>query len=397
MNIKQLEKEQCTACMACEKVCPTGAIVQEQNEDGFLYPIIKDGCIDCGKCVSVCQICSKANKKDSHEQNIYLAISKDRKNRKRSSSGGLFFALAENVIAKNGIVYGAKIVNGIHVIHDRADSLNKLKAMQGSKYIQSDLKDVYKKVKQDLLHGRVVLFSGTPCQVNGLYNFLQKDYKKLITIDLICKGVASGKVLDLELSNAAKYKNQDEIENLSFRAKTWNHKTSYALNFGYHKKRWRIKQRKSFFYESYLKELSFRKSCYSCNYTTMERVGDLTLGDCNTADYYFWFYPGQAANLVLLNSNKGKRLFHELEDRISYREINTEREHYKNLPLYKASTKKEERNEFYKDLKLKDYTALQNIYIEPQSITEKTKELIADIFPKSVKAILKGIFLHVVK
>ena len=164
-----------------------------EDEKGFKYPKINENkCINCGLCEKVCPILNK--RKITNAPKAYACINKDEDIRKNSSSGGIFTLIAEEIIDRGGVVFGAQFDNDFNVIHSYTNNKNKIYKFRGSKYVQSIIGDNYKIVKSFLEEGKYVLFTGTPCQVEGLYAFLQKDYDNLYTGDIICHGVPSPKV-----------------------------------------------------------------------------------------------------------------------------------------------------------------------------------------------------------
>lgn len=191
--IKLEKKSDCCGCAACVQRCPKQCISMQEDEEGFLYPAVdKESCIDCGLCEKVCPILSPSSPHLPHY--IYAAKSKDEHIRKHSSSGGVFTLLAEQTINAGGVVFGARFDEKWDVVHDYSETLEGLSAFRGSKYVQSSIDQSYKQVESFLRGGRLVLFSGTPCQIAGLKRFLRKDYENLTTVDFICHGVPSPKV-----------------------------------------------------------------------------------------------------------------------------------------------------------------------------------------------------------
>lgn len=183
----------CVGCMICAEVCPKSAIDYQVNSQGFWYPHIEeDKCIGCKKCEKVCPV--HVNNKFEKTKDIVAAWNKDKDRRLTSTSGGVFYPIAKNILDCGGIVYGAALDKSNSVYHARIESVNALQLLSGSKYTQSNTEGCYKKVKDDLLLGRRVLFSGTPCQVSALKSFLGEEYENLICIDIVCHGVPSPKV-----------------------------------------------------------------------------------------------------------------------------------------------------------------------------------------------------------
>ena len=184
------DKKNCCGCAACVQKCPKHCVSLKEDEEGFLYPVVNvDKCIDCGLCEKVCPVLNQDKK---HEPiGVYAAKNKNDETRKNSSSGGVFTLLAENVIKRGGVVFGARFDERWEVVHDYVEDKEGISKFRGSKYVQSTIGDNYLKAEQFLKAGRKVLFSGTPCQIAGLKHFLRKDYDNLLTVDFICHGAPS--------------------------------------------------------------------------------------------------------------------------------------------------------------------------------------------------------------
>ena len=183
----------CCGCAACEQRCPTSCIVMREDEEGFLYPQTDTSkCIDCGLCEKVCPVLNQGEKRKP--LHVYAAKNTKTRIRLQSSSGGIFTHIAEQIIQKNGVVFGARFDENWAVEHACTETLEGLAAMRGSKYVQSRIGRTYRQAKEFLESGRPVLFSGTPCQIRGLKLFLAKEYENLLTVDLVCHGVPSPEI-----------------------------------------------------------------------------------------------------------------------------------------------------------------------------------------------------------
>lgn len=287
--MKLVDKDKCCGCSACISVCPKGCISMSEDKEGFLYPIIDSvKCIDCGLCEKVCPVLHPL--KNEAEPLVYAAINNDESIRMQSSSGGIFTLLAEYVIENGGVVFGACFDRDWNVVHDYTETKEGLVRFRGSKYVQSNVGNSFSQVKIFLDAGREVLFSGTPCQVAGLKNYLRKPYPNLLTIDLVCHGVPSPdvwrKYLQETVCKAYRIKKNksavnicDYISDIKFRAKDKGWK-KYSFKIEYKDGRIEINP----FYENpymniFLSNLSLRPSCYVCPAKLNNVQSDITLAD----------------------------------------------------------------------------------------------------------------------
>ncbi len=302
------EGDKCVGCGACQEACPNKCISLFPNREGFLYPRInEDTCVACGKCISVCPL--HQEKLCSPVLSVVGARAEDENLVKQSSSGGIFSVLAQYVINEGGVVYGASSdfeeVGRIKVRHERVKNNNELAKLRGSKYVQSDLRGIYAKVKTDLDSNIQVLFSGTPCQINGLCSFLGKEYDNLILVDIICHGAPSPKVLQKYIESF-----DEAITGIQFRSKRkgWRH---YNIELYSGEKLIYSNDR---FHDLYLRAfiggLFLRPSCYACSFKGHNRKADITLAD-------FWSVGSvipeidhdEGVSLVAIHSPVGERIF----------------------------------------------------------------------------------------
>lgn len=328
-------KEDCCGCSACFNICPTSAIHMIQDQEGFLYPEINTAvCIECGLCKKVCVFQKTIDHNDNFPKPLVYALRhKDDEVMANSSSGGAFTAISDHVLEQNGIVYGAAHDEKLNTIHIRASNSEERDRCRGSKYVQSDLTDVFSMVRDDLKKSNKVLFTGTPCQVAGLNEFLSVsacETVNLLTVDLVCHGTPSPKLFKEYLSFCeSKRKRQIVAYNHRPKDKGWGHieKAIYMNGYVDHdsslSNAWR-----SIFYS----HLFLRPSCYVCKYTNLKRPADITIAD-------YWgiekahpeFMDKKGVSLVLINTLKGKELFESIKNSIIYIESDTERCMQKNL------------------------------------------------------------------
>ena len=313
-NINILNRERCTGCRVCENVCPSQAIEFKENKEGFLYPNVKeDLCTNCGFCTQKCPVLTETEYGEIQE---CYAVMSEKDIRMESSSGGMFTVLANYILKKGGYVCGAAWKSPFTVAHKIIHRNEDLHELQLSKYIQSDLNDCYRQIKDLLAENKAVLFVGCPCQVDGLYHFLGKrDNQNLITADLVCHGVPSYKTLEKYCKEVA---GDRQVKQINFRSKeVYKWSTTMKIEFsdgsiyrrGFKEDPW---------INCFNENLFFRLSCYSCKYAKIPRVGDFTLGD-------FWqiwrvspsLDDGWGTSLVLANTEIADKLLAKLKKNLT--------------------------------------------------------------------------------
>lgn len=310
-----VDYEKCTGCGACVQRCPKRCISWTQREFGFRYPQIdKDACVNCGLCEKVCPT-DKALEVPV-EQKVYAAVHKDTEVLAKSTSGGAFTAIADAIFAQGGIVYGAAMLDDMQVKHIRTTGKDDFEGLRSSKYLQSDTGITYQMVEQDLKQGKFVLYSGTPCQIDGLKNFLGKDYETLYTVDIVCHGVGSQAYFDKYMDFARE--RYGKIKALRFRSKEYAGWSCggvvVVVDSSDCLKKIPYRDFDNYYYSYFLSGDIYRKSCYSCKYANTNRVGDFTLGD-------YWGVealnlPLQTENgcsLLLVNNQHAMQLLDEIE------------------------------------------------------------------------------------
>ncbi len=314
-NLSESGAFACTACHACFSICPKSAIEMGANNEGFLYPKI-DGekCIKCGLCEKVCPAL-KPIKKECEDTKAYAAINKNEAIRLDSSSGGIFTALAGKVIEEGGVVFGAKFASDFSVVHGWTEK--GLIEFRGSKYLQSVIGNSYKDCKAFLDSGRKVLFSGTPCQIQGLKKYLDKEYENLLAVDFICHGVPSPLLWQKYIDYRAEKSRakRGEIVKTAFRRKDDGWKL-FSLSFTFaNDSEYRATLNKDPYMQIFLKDIALRESCYNCFSRGISRPSDITLAD-------FWGVQNvlpemdddKGTSFVISHSDKGKKLLCELQN-----------------------------------------------------------------------------------
>lgn len=274
------DKKRCCGCNACLQRCPKSCIMVQEDEEGFLYPVVdKEVCVDCGLCEKVCPVLNQREERKPLE--VYAAFNKNEEIRMQSSSGGVFTALAEQIIQEGGVVFGARFNEDWEVIHDYTETAAGLSVFRGSKYVQSRIGDTFNQAEQFLKQGRCVLFSGTPCQIAGLKLFLRKEYENLLTVDFICHGVPSPGVWRKYLEEFCTEVDQNvkNILSLNFRDKCTGWK-GYSFTVGFqNEQKVSCRHDKELWMRGFLADLYLRPSCYACPNKNLKSGSDIMIGD----------------------------------------------------------------------------------------------------------------------
>lgn len=325
MNIfDSFDIEKCCGCGACINSCPAKALDYDTEKYGFIVPRInQDLCINCGKCIKVCPYNQEENKKNNIQES-YAAVNKNQEIAVNSSSGGVFGAIASQVLNTGGVVYGCELSKELKSQHCRIESPKELYRVMRSKYIQSFMGDNFLHVKNDLKDGKTVLFSGTPCQIAGLRAFLGKtaDLPNLYLVDIVCHGVPSQKLFD-SYKEYIEQKRGKRIESYTFRYKNKYYNgmkwySSYKLD---NNKNYVYNWPEDSFSYYYMKAYTNRDSCYKCPFASLARQSDITL-----CDYWHWdecnlsFKKGSSVSAVIVHSEKGKRLLDETRKELEVQE-----------------------------------------------------------------------------
>lgn len=335
------DKSKCSGCHSCMNICPKNCIEMKVDEDGFWYPAVnKEKCIECGLCEKRCPILNDMSIENTPQ--AYACYNKDEKIRKESSSGGIFTLLASYIIENGGIVYGAAFNQNFEVEHIEVTNKQDLSKLRGSKYVQSKLGNTYSKIKEHLNQNKLVYFSGTPCQIDGLLCFLNKKYDNLICQDIVCHGVPSPKIWKHYLKKFDLEKNAK----ISFRDKSTGWDT-YSFSIKQNSNSFKELSSQNEYMKVFLKDLCLRPSCYDCHSKSLHRNSDITLAD-------FWgikevcpeMYDNKGTSLVFINSVKGKKIFNKILKDIKYQEVNINEASKHNPSSFKSVNIPEKREEY---------------------------------------------------
>lgn len=387
-NILQvLNKKACCGCGACVNVCEVGALEYSKDENGFIIPkLYSEECVSCGKCIDVC---AAENSEKYKPIKAYAAMAIDKSDRYNSSSGGIFGVIAKNFIESDGVVFGAKMDENFQVYHSSASTKSELKELLRSKYIQSDMRKTYKDILECLKGGRKVLFSGTPCQVSAVRNYIPQKYKKnLYLIDIVCHGVPSQEFFNSYISYLSFM--EGEINSYTFRAKR---QVDNGMNcFFSYKKKNNSKVLKNWpedtFNYLYMKSYIYRDSCYGCQYATKDRCSDITLCDFwGWNNYHINFKFGSTVSGILINSNRGIDIIEAVKNRLIIENTDIENIRKHNGCLVKPSEYSEKREQIFKIWKNSGFAYIDEYYKAHNKIVI-TKSRIMRRIPASIMNVL---------
>lgn len=352
--IKIIEKENCTGCAACYSVCTHQAINMKLDGEGFEYPVVnQDICVDCGLCQKVCPVIQYDN--NASKRRIYndaqigfAARNKNYEQRLISSSGSILPPIAEWIIEQGGIVVGIgydKDFNAVHKIIDRKEDI---KLIQGSKYLQCKADNVtFKHIKSELIKGRMVLYSGMACQVEGLKSYLRKDYPNLYTIDLICMGIPSYIVWQKYLKT---YFDGENIQSVNFKEKSvgWD---TFTFRIATDKRTFKERGMHNLYLRSMFLSWNMRPSCFNCPFKHAERLSDFTLADAwGVSKTVPEINDNKGLSSVVVHSSKGLELWNSIRERMDCVEVSIEDIAKGNSNLISNKPQTGDRLLFYKTL-----------------------------------------------
>ena len=370
-----LEKNKCTGCTACMNICPKGAISMIEGEDGFKYPIIdQEKCINCGLCKKTCPVINTKENKSLNK--CYVAFNKDEETRLKSSSGGIFSLIANYILEQKGLVIGTAFNDNNELKHIAIEKKKELPKLMGSKYLQSDLNNIFKYIKENI-KDKKILFVGTPCQIGGLKAFIKKDYDNLICIDLICHGVPSPKLFKKYIEELEK--ENGKLINYNFRDNSTGWDT-YSNTATFKNKTITEDRKENNYMKLFLSDIALRQSCFNCNFKLGNKYSDITLGDFwGIKNHYPEMYNKSGVSAIIINTEKGNEIFKEIINNLEYKECKLE-EIVSGNPSIKISGKEpKNRNKFFKEIDKLSVQELSNKYKKKFSILNKIKRKIKSL------------------
>lgn len=367
------EKSMCTGCYACFSACPKQCISMIEDEEGFCYPLADaSNCINCGLCEKICPI-NKQEIESQHKRDIdflksqeslipeaYAVMNKNEEIRLKSSSGGMFTLLAEEILLDGGYVFGAVMSEDCKsVYHIGTNKIEELEKLRGSKYLQSIIGNTYQQVKELLKQDKRVLFSGTPCQIEGLKSYLDREYENLLCVDFICHGCPSSKVWKKYVDFRMKKTKVLSVRKTLFRHKLYGWK-AYSLLFEYpNNKEYVGKQNEDLYMKAFLNDSVLRPSCYACRFKKLNRSSDITLAD-------FWgieevlpeMDDDKGTSLVIVHSVKGKELFKKLDSKMKYQKVDILKAIKYNPSMIHSAKANKGREDFFENLEELEFDEL---------------------------------------
>lgn len=384
-----LDKHKCTGCKACQQICPVKCITMVKDQEGFEYPIKDESkCIECNLCKKVCPIINEI-KPNKIVQEVYAMKSSDEDILFKSSSGGAFTAILESFKDENIVVFGVKFDEKFNVIHDYVTDKKDSYIFRKSKYVQSDIKENYIKVKNFLENGKKVIFTGTPCQIAGLRRFLNREYNELLLIDIICHGVPSQKVFNKYIEEI-KNKYKKEIKKIVFREKTLKNKIYNSKNLKIEftdGKKIIENSIENPYLRGYHNNLFSRPSCENCIFANSRRISDITIADCWGIDKkYKNMDVHKGVSMIVVNSIKGQKIIKNIKSNNELIELDLEFAVKNNGQFREPIKFNPSREEFFKNLDKIKFSKLVNKYVKKK----RFRRLVSILLPNKLKKFLKN-------
>lgn len=376
MNKDNICDRECCGCAACSAICPVQAISMQENERGFKVPIIDNRkCIDCKACQKVC----REKNKFYFPKEVLIAKHSDNDVYLASQSGGAFTAISNSILFQNGIVYGAALNEKLELFHVRATTIEERDKMRGSKYLQSNIEDVYQLLLQDLKAGFKVLFTGTPCQVAGIVKYVKTkkvDSSNLFTVDILCHGVPSVLIWrDLKKYYESKY--QCQVNQMVLKETSKSKRLTHC---------YLIKDKlvsDELYRKLYYSNLALRKVCYHCEYTSPNRVGDFSIGDAwGVKEKEPAFFDEKGVSLIMFNTDKALQFKDTIMKNMNTGEVPLK--DYMQQCMIKPAAPKRSPEGFWRDYKSRSF-----VYIIQKYAKHNVLLNISYIYSRLIKAITK--------
>ena len=369
--ITDKEKNACTGCTACAKICPKSCITMKYDKQGFLYPFVdQELCINCGACDRVCEQTSSPLAHATLQKG-FGAISKDKELQLKSSSGGIFSLLCNEIFLRQGAVVGVAMTgDNKGAVHRVAYNEQEVSAFRGAKYLQSDLGEIFSKIDQLLKDGKEVLFSGTPCQVAGLKACIKENDDNLLCVDMVCHGVPSPMIWRKYCDEIeAVYKGVVSAVNFRYKKYSWEkpHVDSNNCTVIFRSKT------EDPYMRLFLKEYTLRPSCYECQHKGLNRNADITIADFWGVDKIIpGFSNGAGTSLVIIHTKKGSKYFERIKNQMRVLEVDPQKVVEYNGAALKSAKRPDRLDEFWQEQAYLTIEKLAEKYVPAES-SLKTK------------------------
>jgi len=393
-------KADCCGCTACAGICPKNCIDMTEDCEGFRYPNINiENCVNCGACENVCPILN-VRKQIPFVQEGYIVQNNNFNVLRESTAGGAFTAISKYVLQNNGVVFGVELSEDLVVRHIYVESEEELYRFRNSKYVQSEFSSegyTHKQVKTFLEQGRYVCFSGTPCQIEGLKNYLRKDYPNLLTVDVVCRAVPSPLVFR-KYVDYQEHRLADKIKAVRFRDKYYGYKYSTmnvitTRNHGnYHKGVESDPWLRVFF-----SNICDRPSCHNCRFRNRYRVSDFTIWDCfHVGRFSKELDNDQGATRMLVHTSQGKEVFRSICSDFKYVQVEPDKIIEGANEMQESIAPNEKRDAFFKDAQQMSGTELFETYF-PENIRVKAERMVRILcYRLGIYAVAKKVFVRLI-
>lgn len=369
------DKKECSGCAACANICPKSCIEMREDEEGFLYPAVNQkSCIKCNACGRVCPILNYKKNCNDFEKRAAIVQHKNREVCNQSTAGGAFTGIAEYTIKNGGVVFGVEMQADYSVRHIYVEKREELVKFRNSKYVQSKVGDSYQQVKKFLDSGRLVCFSGTPCQVEGLRHFLNKEYKNLILVDVVCRAVPSPgvwrKYIAMEIEKCG------QLKSVRFRDKALGYQYSTMELTDENGKIYRGGIESQPWLRMFFSGMIIRPSCTDCRFRSQNRNSDFTIWDCfNVYRIDKKFDENIGTTRILIHTAKGKDIFDHIKKEFEYKEISVDLAVKDVQELVYSPAVHKRKEEFFLDFESMTMDDLLHKYF-PETIEVKLKKYI---------------------
>jgi Pyruvate/2-oxoacid:ferredoxin oxidoreductase delta subunit len=396
MTIEKIGSD-CSGCSLCVQVCGKKCISMQSNNEGFLYPIIDHSkCVDCGLCYKKCP-CNGEHERAKTNPQYYAAANNNSEDLLNSSSGGLFIAMSKAILKGGGYVCGCVFDKNMKAVHICTNKIQEVERMMGSKYVQSTIEDCLPKVKELLVAGHKVLFTGTACQNAAVKEYI-KNRENLYLVDILCHGVPSplffSKYVDF-----LEEKHQGKLTNIDFRNKKqlgWGseHRTLYTIEKEGITREY-IPSLPAYFC-SFFWGTNLRESCYKCHFAGEERITDITIGDFWGYWTYFHKKFPKGISIASVNTKRGEELIHLIDDCLEYCiNIPADKAKGTNTNFYHSTPRPKTRDLFYEDIENKSYKDfVWSIYLNRETRKKMLVSIYGRYMPQFIKTIITSFRKH---